>query len=1328
MESPHRNPNFTTDRPVAVLMVFLAAVVFGYFSLGQLPVTLMPEMSYPTLTVRTEYPGAAPEEVENDISRRIEESLGVVSGLNEISSISRAGVSDVILEFVWGTSMVDAIQNTLEKLDLVRMPREAEKPLLLHYDPSLDPVMELSLSGSSRSIKYKGDEGLRRLRRIAELQVKRQIEPVKGVAAARVRGGLEEEIHVLIDEAKLQRVNLSISQVLSRLRAENINAAGGRIREGGAEYMIRTINEYQNLEEIANTIVFRREGREIRVKDLGQVVYGQRDREMLTHTDGRESVQIDIYKEADANMVEVAKFVNELVGEISGSSRSTLAGKLRAEEDAYLRVVADRSIFIDNSIKEVRNTAIFGGILAIIVLLGFLRDIRTTAIIAVSIPISILVTFAPLNILEVSLNIMSLGGLAMGIGMLVDSSIVVLESIYRCRQEGDSIRAAAIRGTTEVRGAVIASTLTSICVFFPMVFVEGLAGQVFSDLGLTVVTSLIASLIVAVLFIPMLASRSGFKLQAGVGMVSHKLGSIEGRISLSTFWLRIILPLVILLVAMTGIVLGYSMWMVSAVDDPRFEEKISYKDLAYTTLKVWTVTCAWPFLIALIKRLHDQGISAWRLLTVFPVFQSLILSGNPNDNRFGPKADDSQSLAKLWGSFHSFKESTARQPIAAIYFALRLSISFVLELIGLSFLWSIRTIGATCFFIYRIFVKLGSLFTQVLGKSLGTSTNSEETIDTRTRLYSKLIRWALSSPATMAVLTASCFALTYWVGSKLETELLPEVHQSEFTFEVALPVGTPLDQTVSILDDVEQAILKDKEIKSKIESIGKAAADLSKTDPKEAEAARLNIEKLLLEFSNITKGMELEMPSKEEVIETLKSGDSESIFSSKFTDKTWERIADLGKIDTLLVMYGFDTTNMKRSDEGEHSTRFKVLLKPSDNPKKTEEEVIARLRSMFEEVPDITTRVTRPVLFSSKKPVVIQINGEELPELKKYSDEATALLSKESDLADVEPTLRSGAPEVQITYDRQQIIRHDLNLNSVANQVRDMVKGSEATRLNRRDRRVPIVVRLAEKDRAQVADVGKLTINPGGETPIPLNSIAKLTVGEGPSEIRRIDGKRVALVQANIGDRSLGSAVETANRTLLQKIEWPGYMDFFITGQNKEWERSRSSLFLALGLSLFLVYVIMASQFESMIQPLIIMFTIPMAFVGTVLGLKTLGINLSVVVFLGMIMLAGIVVNNAIVLVDYANKLRSRGLALKEAIVQAGCVRLRPILMTTATTVLGLLPMALGLGDGAEIRTPMAIAVISGLLTSTFLTLLVIPTIYYLFGLAGELLFQVKEE
>ncbi len=1285
MESPHHKPNFTTDRPVAVLMVFLAAVVFGFFSFKQLPMTLMPEMSYPTLTVRTEYPGAAPEEVENDVSRPIEEALGVVNGLNEISSISRAGVSDVVLEFVWGTPMVDAIQNTLEKLDLVYLPREAEKPLLLHYDPSLDPVMELSLSGSG--LRYRGDEGQRRLRRIAELQVKRAIEPITGVAAARVRGGLEEEIHVLIDEAKLQRVNLSINDVIRRLRAENINAAGGRISEGGAEYMIRTVNEYQRLEEIEDTIVFRREGREIRVKDLGQVVHGQRDREMLTHTNGEVSVQIDIYKEADANMVDVAGRVRALVGKPvfkgkpetpgdgaagrSGSGRRssrsggiqreeflsmfrgpTLSAKLNSEEQAKLRVVADRSIFINNSISEVKQTAYYGGMLAIIVLLLFLRDLRTTAIIAVSIPISILVTFAPLNILDVSLNIMSLGGLAMGIGMLVDSSIVVLESIYRCREEGDSTRNAAIRGTTEVRGAVIASTLTSICVFFPMVFVEGLAGQVFSDLGLTVVTSLIAALIVAVLFIPMLASRTGFQLKAGAGMVGHALGSIRGRLSLRAFWLLFFLPLGLLLLVMIGVDFLYADWALENNDNPRGPTEVDYWAEAVAVFTMWRAFCIIPFYIALIQRVHDRGRSAWWLFALFPIFEALFLPGQAGDNRYGAAGSGQLRLAKLWGAFRSFDESRQRNArlflIASPYYALRLAVALLLELIGLTVYWVIRAVAAVAYGVYWVIRKIGAALGQALSR-LGRDHAAGEAVDTANGLYPRLIRWALASPAAMLALIIGCFGLTWWVGKQLETELLPEVHQSEFTFEASLPVGTPLEETVKLLGGVEQKIL-----------------------------------------------------------DSMEDGES--------------------KIDALLVMYGFDTTNMKRSDEGEHSAKFKVLLKPTDNPKRTEQEVIARLRDLFAEVPDVTTRVTRPVLFSSKKPVVIQINGDDLPELKQYSDEATAMLSKKPELADVEPTLRSGAPEVQITYDRQQIIRHGLNLNSVAEQVRDMVKGSEATRFNRRDRRVPVVVRLAEKDREQVADVGKLTINPGGDTPIPLNSIAKLTVGEGPSEIRRIDGKRVALVQANIGAGSLGTAVDAARSTLKEGIDLPIYMQFFITGQNREWERSRTSLYLALGLSLFLVYVIMASQFESLVQPFIIMFTIPMAFVGTVLGLKGLGFNLSVVVFLGMIMLAGIVVNNAIVLVDYANRLRGRGLALREAIIQAGCVRLRPILMTTATTVLGLLPMALGLGDGAEIRTPMAVAVICGLLTSTVLTLLVIPTIYYLFGLAGERLFQSREE
>ncbi|MEM8993245.1 MAG: efflux RND transporter permease subunit, partial [Acidobacteriota bacterium] len=520
--------SFSTGRPVAVLMVFIAAVVFGFFSYSRLPVTLMPELSYPTLTVRTEYPGAAPEEVENDISRPIEDALGVVGGLSRIASISRAGVSDVVLEFSWSTDMSDALQDTLEKLDLVFLPQEAERPLILRFDPSLDPVMELSLSGTGE--RFDGEDGLRRLRRLAELQVKRSLEPIEGVAAVRIRGGLEEEIHVLVDEEQLRRSGLSVRRVIDRLRQENVNVAGGTITEGRIEYMVRTVNEFDSLQQMRDLVVARVADRDVRLSDLAEVKIGHREREIMTRAAGDESVQLDIYKEADANMVAMANRVRSALGEFDVEAFEAAGGKVEEKrrsrrgrgsdsglrkdlykaEGALVDVVADRSVFIESSINEVRSTAVTGGLLAVVVLFLFLHNVRSTLIVAVSIPISLLVTFAPLNLLGVSLNIMSLGGLALGIGMLVDSSIVVLESIFRCREEGDSLVRAAVRGTAEVRGAVVASTLTSIAVFFPMIFVEGVAGQAFGDLGLAVVViSLIASVVVAVVFIPMLASRGG---------------------------------------------------------------------------------------------------------------------------------------------------------------------------------------------------------------------------------------------------------------------------------------------------------------------------------------------------------------------------------------------------------------------------------------------------------------------------------------------------------------------------------------------------------------------------------------------------------------------------------------------------------------------------------------------------------------------------------------------------------------------------------------------------------------------------------------------------
>jgi len=1119
--------HFTTNRPVAVLMVFLSAVVFGFFSFKRLPVNLMPELNYPTLTVRTEYPGAAPEEVENEISRPIEEALGVIGGLNKISSISRAGISDVVLEFVWGTDMSKATQESLEKLELVFLPREAERPLLLHFDPSLDPIMEMSFSGEGQ--RYEGEQGLRRLRRIADLQIKRALEPIKGVAAVRVRGGLEEEYHVLLNKEALQRSGLSIQTVIDRLRQENINIAGGTLKEGSAEYMVRTLNEYETLDEISETVVIRIADRTLRVKDLGRVIRTQKDREILTRTDGSESVQVDIYKEADANMVAVAKAVTLAVGTITKESKSDetktnsvplamgrksngLAQRLYKEEGAKLEIVADRSKFIERSINEVRDTAILGGLLAVAVLYLFLADVKTTAIIGVSIPMSLLITFAPLNLMGVSLNIMSLGGLALGVGMLVDCSIVVLESIFRCREEGDDIVTAAVRGTKEVKGAVVASTLTTVAVFFPMVFVEGIAGQAFSDLAWSVVISLLASLAVAVYFIPMLASRRGTQ--------SREATADAGRATLRS----------------------------------------------------------------------SLRLNSWR--------------------DFKARLHTPSKLARYLG---------------LPYFVVWLVFGIIFEVMG-----KVITllVGGLLWLLTRLFKPLWFLLNKaVLRPVLKVAGLGFVALH---RFYPKSINWALDHRGVVLVGVALCAWITWEAGRRLDTELLPEVHQGEFTFEVGLPVGTPIEKTVAVLEEVEKTILANKQ-----------------------------------------------------------------------------------EIRTLLVTFGFDATNIRRSDEGEHSARFKISLADNRDQAAAEERVIRRLRSYFAKVPDVEFRVVRPVLFSSKTPIVVEIQGDDLVKLKALSKQAEAAMAQLPALADVEASLRSGAPEIQVTYHRDKLATYQLNIGTVARQVRDMVKGFEATRFNMKDRRIPIVARLDEPARAYVEDIGQLVVNPGGAQPIALSSVADLKIGEGPSEVRRVSGKRVALIQANIAAGSLGGAVRQIQETLREKIQWPVNLSFSITGQNEEWERSKGSLYLALALSLFLVYVIMAAQFESLLQPLIIMITIPLAFFGSVVGLALLNTSVSIVVFLGLIVLAGIVVNNAIVLVDYANTLRGRGIPLREAVVQAGAVRLRPILMTTATTVLGLIPMALGLGDGAEIRTPMALTVIFGLTSSAVLTLIVIPSIYY---------------
>ena len=491
----------STRRPVAVFIFAVAAVVFGLVAFDELATDLLPDVTYPSLTVRTSFPGAAPVEVENLVSRPVENAVGVVNNLVRVSSSSRAGISEVTLEFGWGTEMDFAALDVRERLDVIVLPEDTEPPVLLRYDPSLDPILRIALTG---------DDDLIHLRRVAEERVKRLLERIEGVAAAVVQGGLEEEIQVEVDERRMANLELSLTTLETRLAQENVNITGGRLKDGQTEYLVRTVNELLRPGDLEELVVLRDGGASLRLKDLATVRRGHKEREIITRLDGQESVEIAIFKAGGTNTVKVSDAVQASLEEV---------GLQLAKVDPNLRVqlITDQARYIRQSVRQVLSTAAQGGALAILVLFLFLRSWKPTLIIAAAIPISVVATFFLMYLTDISLNIMSLGGLTLGIGLLVDNAIVVLEAIQRRRDQGLSDVEAARVGASRVATAIVASTLTSICVFLPIVFVEGVAAQFFSDQALTVTFSLLVSLVVALTIIPMLASR-----RLGVGGVGDE--------------------------------------------------------------------------------------------------------------------------------------------------------------------------------------------------------------------------------------------------------------------------------------------------------------------------------------------------------------------------------------------------------------------------------------------------------------------------------------------------------------------------------------------------------------------------------------------------------------------------------------------------------------------------------------------------------------------------------------------------------------------------------------------------------------------------------------
>ena len=898
---------------------------------------------------------------------------------------------------------------------------------------------------------------------------------------------------------------------------------------------------------------------------------------------------------------------------------------------AKLELLSDQSGFIKNSITEVQTNAIIGGTMAVLVLFVFLRNVVHTLIVGLTIPVSIMATFAPMYMFDVSLNIMSLGGLALGIGMLVDNSIVVLESIFRCREEGDDLVQATVRGTSEVGTAVLASTLTTITVFFPIVFVEGVAGQIFGDMALTVVFSLLASLGVALFFIPMLASRqmdrpSGLAEQIGrsdflrlqalsrAREVFGAEGSRWRKLSQVALSLPYLIGEVLVRVGLAAATL------VAAVLKAVF--------LLVCELAWWLIKPVEYFWLKR-ERTFQGWIGAWAAesrIGQFTFFERVWpgILGFESPRLLGA------ALQRYWRWLNRSKHLVWKVlkalllPLVLIYLvAVRFVLGTIFRLVGivlhvvLMLGWLVLVVALSLLGMVLMPVFLPLLFVFERGFGLVQ------------RTYPALLGWALRQRlliigGALAVLLICWYKLLPALG----TELIPQVHQAEFNLDLRLPVGTPLEETAQIVRQIE--------------------------------------------------GIAGDQPEVARVATTV----------------------------------GSDRSASSSAEEGEHTAQVTVRMDEGSNAAQ-EAALIRRLRDAVDEIPEIEVEVSHPALFSFKTPIEVEIRGYNLRQLRQLSLEAESRMAQLPGLVDVKSSLQAGNPELQISYKRDQLAAYGLSLRNVAELVRHKVQGKVATDFRQDEYQIDVLVRLREEDRLGLDELRRLVINPNAEVPIALSAVADIRVNEGPSEIRRIDQQRAAVVTANIQGVDLGTASGLIHDEL-GSMDFPVGFDFMISGQNEEMDTSLQSLYFALVLAIFLVYVVMASQFESLVHPFIIMFTVPLALIGVVVALYLAQVALSVVVFIGLIMLAGIVVNNAIVLIDYINTLRRTGMEKTAAIIQAGAVRLRPIAMTTATTVLGLLPMALGLGEGAEIRTPMALTVITGLVSSTFLTLVVIPTVYSL--------------
>jgi len=1016
-------PRFAVHRPVLTVMLCLIVIILGSVSFRRLPIDLMPDITYPTLSISTEYENASPEEVEELISRIIEEAMSAVPGVEEVTSVSAEGRSNVRVTFAWGTDLDAAASDIRDRLDRIipRLPEDAERPRLRKFDLASFPILILGVASNLDPIQ---------MRDIIDNQVKYRIERIPGVASLDIHGGLNREIHVNLNAEKLKALGLPIDQILSRIEEQNINLPAGSIEQGQMDITIRTPGIYTSLDQLRNTVVDIREKAPIQLKEIAAVEDAWEKVNQIVRVNGRPGIRLAVNKQSGKNTVEIASGVLKEIERINADI-----------PQLHITAIIDTSDYIKRSITNVGTTIFYGGALAVLLLLLFLRNIPSTAIITTAIPISIVATFTLMYFGGFTLNLMTLGGLALGVGMLVDNAIVVLENIHRLRETGQGSETAAVNGSKEVMAAVIASTITTLVVFLPLIFVRGMAGIMFRQLSYVVSFSLACSLAVALTLVPMLASR---------------------------------------------------------------------------------VRSA-----------------------VVPVA--------------GEKPTAMRRFFQVVGGFFGRLE-------------------------------------------------------QAYGKLLGLALNHRVIV-----------------LSTAGLLLIASLLLIPLVG----VELMPSLDESEVIVNAEMAMGTKLEVLSDTFRKIEAVVKQEvPEIKNTVSYIG---------------------------------------------------------------GSSWRA-------------------------RGGNAGEIRIALKPVAERKRSSEQIAAALRRKLTSIPGVTVRTRAGQgLFllrigtSQGDKVELEIRGHELEISDELARRAQQVVENVEGITDAKISRETGMPEELILVDRQKAADMKLTILKIAKMLQTALTGTAASYFREAGNEYMIRVKLAEMDKKDLQEILDLSLTNADGEPVILRNVVSAQPRSGPVLIQRKDQERVVYVSANISGRDMGSVLADIKKGL-RNIPVPKDFSIVFGGDYEEQQKAFRELMLSFILALVLVYMVMASLYESLRYPLVVMFSVPLAGIGVVVMLFLTNTTFNVQSFIGCIMLGGIAVNNAILLVDHINLLRRRDqMPLRAAIEEGGRRRLRPIMMTATTTILAMTPLALGIGEGGEAQAPMARAIIGGLLSSSLITLVVIPTVYALF-------------